>query len=41
MKSEINVSGEIEASQSNFDILEYEHVIQWKTLLKILKISLE
>ena len=34
MKAERNVSGEIEASQSNFDILEAGHVIQMKNFIK-------
>ena len=37
MKAERNVSGEIEASQSNFDILEYEHVIQMENFIKDFK----
>ena len=37
MKPERNVSGEVEASQSNFDILEAEHVIQMENFIKDFK----
>lgn len=37
MKPERNVSGEVEASQSNFDILEAEHVVQMENFIKDFK----
>lgn len=37
MKPERNVSGEVEASQSNFDILEAEHIVQMENFIKDFK----
>lgn len=37
MKPERNVSSEVEASQSNFDILEAEHIVQMENFIKDFK----